>query len=258
MKEAAAYIYWLMREQAGCDPRRFFRSCAGMFRYIPDWWRFRRSYKGKLTFLPCLQDWSEQGGTAKGDYFLQDIHVAQKIYHASPEKHVDVGSRIDGFVAHVASFREIEVFDIRPVKSVVPGIVFRQADFMDAVNIVEEYCDSLSCLHALEHFGLGRYGDPVHPEGHLIGLRNMARMLKSGGTFYLSVPVGQERVQFNAQRIIHPCSLLNHAREAGLKIREFSFLLPGGTIETAEDIDETVNALINRPYALGIFTFVKL
>ena len=37
------------------------------------------------------------------------------IYAARPEKHVDVGSRVDGFVAHVASFREIEVFDVRPI-----------------------------------------------------------------------------------------------------------------------------------------------
>ena len=32
-----------------------------------------------------------------------------------------------------------------------------------------ECCDSLSCLHTVEHIGLGRYGDPVNCDGHLVG-----------------------------------------------------------------------------------------
>ena len=43
----------------------------------------------------------------------------------------------------------------------MPGVVFRQADLMNPVSLPitagEGYCDSLSCLHAIEHFGLGRY-----------------------------------------------------------------------------------------------------
>ena len=34
---------------------------------------------------------------------------AQKIFKACPEKHIDIGSRIDGFVAHVATYRKIAV-----------------------------------------------------------------------------------------------------------------------------------------------------
>jgi hypothetical protein len=37
------------------------------------------------------------------------------------------------------------------------------------------YCDSLSCLHALEHFGLGRYGDPIDPRGHEKGITRWRR-----------------------------------------------------------------------------------
>jgi len=37
---------------------------------------------------------------------------------------VDIGSRVDGFVAHVASFREIEVFDVRPISAQIPASSF--------------------------------------------------------------------------------------------------------------------------------------
>jgi hypothetical protein len=63
-----------------------------------------------------------------------------------------------------------------------------------------ECTDSLSCLHSIEHFGLGRYGDDIDPLGHLKGLEQLKRMVKSGGILYLSTPIGPERVEFNAHR----------------------------------------------------------
>ena len=37
-------------------------------------------------------------------YFHQDFVVARKIFERNPRLHIDVGSRVDGFVAHVATF----------------------------------------------------------------------------------------------------------------------------------------------------------
>jgi hypothetical protein len=62
-----------------------------------------------------LEDFADNAGVAKGHYFHQDLLVAKYIFEAKPERHIDVGSRVDGFVAHVASFREIEVLDVRPL-----------------------------------------------------------------------------------------------------------------------------------------------
>lgn len=176
-------------------------------RFLRDYWFFKRQRAKSSDMFswgrlyPCLRDWHDSGGSASGHYFHQDLLVAQRIYAEKPIKHVDVGSRVDGFVAHVATFRQIEVFDVRPLRGSHPNIVFVQADFMgDCTNLIH-YCDSLSCLHALEHFGLGRYGDRVDYEGHLKGLRNLAAMLKVGGKFYCSVPIGPQRVEFNAHRV---------------------------------------------------------
>jgi SAM-dependent methyltransferase len=109
---------------------------------------------------------------------------------------------VDGFVAHVASFRKIDVIDIRPLPDDIPNVYFKQANMMEKLPFeLEECCDSVSCLHALEHFGLGRYGDPVDPTGWKKGFNNLSAMLQVGGRLYLSVPVGPSRVEFNSHRV---------------------------------------------------------
>ena len=124
-----------------------------------------------------IKDYDSYAGGNKGHYFHQDLLVANFIFEKNPIKHVDVGSRIDGFVAHVASFRSIDVIDLRPLNNTHKNINFIQADMMSENIDFEISCDSLSCLHALEHFGLGRYDDPINPNGHLLGFNNLYKML---------------------------------------------------------------------------------
>jgi len=257
MKGIIEKLYWLLSAQFGFDPRRMVRSLRGTPKYVAGWLRFRRRYTGRLNLLPCLHDWYEEGVFAKDEYFWQDLHVARKVRLANPEKHVDIGSRIDGFVAHVASFREIEVFDIRPITSEIPGICFRQADLMSPPESIADYCDSLSCLHALEHFGLGRYGDPIDPYGYAAGLGNMAKMLRRGGLFYLSVPIGKERIEFNAHRIFDPHALVLLAEENGLSLKELAWIGPGQTLIQSSDPARDMDELGKLHYALGVFVFVK-
>lgn len=249
--------YWLLSDQFGIDPRKMLRSLVGLPRYVRDYLRFRSGYSGRLEFLPCLHDWHEEGGATKLEYFWQDLLVARKIYAARPVRHVDVGSRVDGFVAHVASFREIEVFDVRPISAEIPGVKFRQADFMQPAAAMKDYCDSLSCLHALEHFGLGRYGDPVDRTGYERGFANMAALVKKGGVFYLSVPIGVGRVEFNGQRVLEPQAIIRLALDNSLEPRELTLIRQGGRVENVELDDARLSDLARQRYALGLFTLVK-
>ena len=105
-------LYWVLSSQFGLNPRHFIYSILGMLRYVRDLFKFRKQYHGKIELMPCLHDWYEEGGSTKNEYFWQDLYVAQNINLIKPLTHVDIGSRVDGFVAHVASFRNIEVFDI--------------------------------------------------------------------------------------------------------------------------------------------------
>lgn len=236
-------------------PIKFFRSIP---RYVMNIFSFKKAYNGKFELLPCLHDWYEEGGNAKSEYFLQDLHIARLIFKNNPVNHLDIGSSVEGFVAHVASFRMIEVLDVRPINSNIPGIVFKQMDLSKPVELssYEKY-DSISCLHALEHFGLGRYGDPIDVDGHIKGIENMSKLLSKGGNFYLSVPIGIERVEFNANRVFKPESIISIASNFGLVFSKFG-LIENSVVtffDNKKDVD--FERLNSQRYALGMFIFVK-
>lgn len=250
-------LYWVLYTQFGIDPRKLFYSVKGLPRFFRSMYQFKLTYKGPLEIVPCLYDWYEEGGATKSEYFWQDLVVARMIYSKNPKKHVDIGSRVDGFVAHLASFREVEVFDIRYISSKIPGVIFKQADLMNPATELINYCDSLSCLHALEHFGLGRYGDPIDPKGYESGINNMADILCPGGIFYLSVPVGVERVEFNANRVFDPNTIVTVAKSAGLRLEKFSLFTSDGGLVEVDATFEKLSTIARKRYGLGIFVFVK-
>ena len=167
---------------------------------------------------------------------------------------------MDGFVAHVASFREIEVFDVRPISTLIPGVVFKRADLMKPDSLSSKEwgsCDSLSCLHAIEHFGLGRYGDPVDPRGYDHGMDNMAKLLKPEGRFYLSTPIGQERVEFNSHWVFDPRSIIRCAEKSGLQLQQLTLIGEGGTVRTIQLTEAALWECAQRSYNLGVFVFRK-
>lgn len=256
-KQIVLKLHWILSAQFGLDLRRLLLAIKGIVPYLVDWYKFRKEYPGKISIVPCLHDRYMDAGIATGEYFWQDLIVARMVFENNPVKHVDVGSRIDGFVSHVACYREIEVIDIRPVSSSVPGIVFTQKDISCDCEVIadEGYCDSLSCLHALEHFGLGRYGDPLDSAGHLKGLKNLSKMLRFGGTLYLSCPVGAERVEFNANRILDPVDLISAAKDCSLALKKFILYSEGDKL--VEMGKNQLEELRSSRYNLGIFVFTK-
>jgi SAM-dependent methyltransferase len=207
--------------------------------------------------MPCLSDRYESSGSTRGHYFYQDLLVARRVFERCPERHIDVGSRVDGFVAHVASFREVEVFDIRPLSVAIPSIVFRQADLMNMPAEFAECCDSLSCLHAIEHFGLGRYGDPIDLNGHVKGFNNLGRLLKPLGMLYFSVPIGPERIDFNANRVFAVQTILELASE-DFELASFSYVDDEGQLfENASVSSPDMQNNFGCQYGCGIFEWRK-
>jgi SAM-dependent methyltransferase len=249
----------------GFDPYKTFTTLRGLPAFISDYIQLRRQRPlDKIDFrfgrfYPCLGDRFAEGGQAKGHYFHQDLLVASKISNQKPKLHIDVGSRIDGFVAHVASFREITIIDIRHVLSKVKNITFLQADLMNKLpDELLECCDSLSCLHALEHFGLGRYGDPVCWNGHAVGFENLLTLLKPGGKFYFSVPIGYQRIEFNAHRVFSIAYLLDMFAGQGLHIDEFSFVDDRGNLHECAKLDQqNIKLNFGCSYGCGIFELTK-
>ena len=125
MRSYLIKAHQILSNQFGFDPLRLLRTLQELPHFYNDLRQFRKTYQGKISLLPCLHENHEEAGAIKSEYFWQDLLVARWIHEANPKKHVDIGSRVDGFVAHVASYREIEVFDIRSIGKVIPGMVFK-------------------------------------------------------------------------------------------------------------------------------------
>ncbi len=208
-------------------------------------------------FYPCLDERETDSGSASGHYFHQDLLVAGKIFQNNPQRHIDIGSRIDGFVAHVATFRKIEVADLRPMSTWVSNIIFKQADFTHNDLNLKDYCDSVSSLHAIEHFGLGRYGDKLDYNGHLKGLNNIYEMLQEGGKFYFSVPIGKPRIEFNAHRVFAVKYLVEMLQEK-YRIDSFSYVNDAGELfRDIPLIPEEFENSYGCNYGCGIFELTK-
>jgi len=183
--------------------------------------------------------------------------VAQFIYNNKPNRHIDIASRIDGFVAHVASFRSIEMMDIRDMdEPKIKNIEFLKKDLMNKSDVDKEITDSISCLHAIEHFGLGRYGDTIDPAGHVKGFNNIIRMLKPDGRLYISFPIGKKNeIHFNAHRVFHPKDIFNWCEKKNtLFLERFDYVDDFGNLNQNISLDKTN---LDVTYGCGIYTFKK-
>jgi len=202
---------------------------------------------------PITDDWEESAGVASGQYFHQDLLVAQFVHDHNPARHLDVGSSVQGFVAHVASFRQLDVLDIRTLPPTNhPNIQYNRSDLQELSPEVNY--DSISCLHALEHFGLGRYGDAIDPLGHLKGLDNLVNSLDPLGRLYLSFPIaGESRVDFNAHRVFHPEEPVSWLPQK-LKLVRFDYVDDSGDLIKQARPD----SIPPLTYGCGIYTFERL
>jgi len=243
--------------QFGFDLRKFFLAISE----IPYFVKSARRYAGRASnskfplklgnLRPMLTDRKAPAGHFNGIYFFQDIWAAKKIYVSKVSLHTDVGSSIEGFVAHVLCFTSVEVIDIRPLKISMPGLSFAQEDATTLSRFKDDSIESLSSLHAIEHFGLGRYGDPVSEDAYFRAMRSLARVLAPNGRLYFSVPIGWQRVQFNSQRLFNPLTILDIFSD--LKLLSFSAVNDRGEfIVNARPDDFT-----NLNCGCGMFEFTK-
>jgi len=242
----------------GADPRalvgalrgapRFVRHLAEYSRRVPLGAPFR-PHVGDL--FPVLTDYEAEAGTARGHYFHQDLWFARKICAARPARHLDIGSRVDGFVAHLLTFMPVTIIDVRPMESKVEGLTFVQADATRLDAFADGSVESVSTLHAVEHFGLGRYGDPIAPDACFTAMRSLARVLAPGGRLYFSVPIGRERVEFNAHRVFDPLTVLRSFSD--LRLASFAAVDDAGDLQTATEPE----AWRDARYACGLFELTK-
>lgn len=190
-------------------------------------------------------------GSMNHHYFHQDLWASKKIFESGVKDHIDVGSRIDGFIGHILSFCKVTYVDIRPLDSKVVGLTFVQGSITD-LPFETESIESLSCLHVIEHIGLGRYGDTIDSHGHIKAAKELTRVLKKGGYFYFGTPVGHEALYFDAHRVFDPVTIISLFKE--LTLVEYK-LIDDHAVQIEDDSDFSKSR--DCKYGCGLFVFIK-
>lgn len=219
-------------------------------RYVRDWRRYARLAGGRAPRLmdsyPCLTDWTAHT-PFDPHYFYQGAWLARRLAAAAPDFHVDVGSSVLMLGVLSAQVRTLQL-DYRPLRAGLAGLECAAAD-VKRLPIADGTLRSLSSLHVIEHVGLGRYGDPVDPAGSAQAARELARVLAPGGRLYVSVPVGRERVCFNAHRVFSPGSLASMF--APLELAGFSLVDDAGRFAEQASLEHAASL----DYGCGMFEF---
>jgi len=199
--------------------------------------------------LPCLDD--RTAGTGSDRHYVYHTAWAMRVLARSrPAAHVDVASSLY-FAALASAFVPVRYFEYRPVELHLSGLACDHADLLD-LPFADRSVQSLSCMHVVEHVGLGRYGDPLDPDGDLKAMAELERVLAPGGDLLFVAPVGKPRVQFNAHRIYG----FDQVAEAfeGLELVEFALVPDRKNGSTLIDRATKEQADAQR-YGCGCFWF---
>ncbi|MBI5502664.1 MAG: DUF268 domain-containing protein [Deltaproteobacteria bacterium] len=244
----------LLRQLVAASPLRWPGLPREMWRFLASHRDFRRLAaesgamgSGQTRFHPALFDRDALGFDAH--YTFQAAWATRRIVGAAPPRHVDVSSD-HRFVTQLASCLPVLYVEFRPVPLGLAGLETRQGD-VTALPFQDQSIPSLSCLHVVEHVGLGRYGDPLDPLGHMKACRELQRVLAPGGMLLLSVPVGRSGVWFNAHRVLDPASVAGLMPE--LRLVEFCAVTGDGRyVEHANPPD-----FRSEEYACGMYRMTR-
>ncbi|MCP4246952.1 MAG: DUF268 domain-containing protein [bacterium] len=174
--------------------RRFWTSYHAYRGLAPAGWQPEMRH-----LYPCVGDDTDQTAI-EPTYYYQDAWAFEKIVAADPDRHVDVGSH-HKFVALLSKVVPVTMVDIRPLSLPLASLKFREGSAL-ALPFESGSLPSVSSLCVIEHIGLGRYGDPLDPEGSEKAIEELKRVLAPGGRLYLSIPLGDRNVvAFNAGRM---------------------------------------------------------
>jgi SAM-dependent methyltransferase len=165
---------------------------------------------------------SDRGSVTPIDrhYTYHPAWAARVLAKTRPGKHVDISSIVN-FCTVVSAFIPVEFYDFRPAPIELDRLYTGAAN-LTKLHFRSDSIASLSCMHVIEHIGLGRYGDPLDPDGDLKAIGELVRVLAPDGDLLVATPVGRPRVAFNAHRVY------DHEVFAGyfapLELVEFAFI----------------------------------
>ena len=229
----------------------------GFVLFVADLWLFKKELKRskfnntKLHLYPRLLERTVETNF-DGHYVYHTAWAARCLRDINPKVHVDISSSLY-FCSIASAFIPVDFYDYRPARLKLSSL---SSNFVDLLNLdfKDGSLESISCMHVIEHLGLGRYGDEVNVTSHLTAIAELKRVVKPGGSILFVVPVGREKIYFNAHRVFSVKTILNIFSD--YKLEKFSYLpdtyLDSGLIE-----NPTEDFCAENEYGCGMFWFKK-
>jgi len=234
------------------DPISFVQGLSGYVWFFRDMAKYKiMDPKAKifnLSFFPVLNE-KVSYTPFDAHYFYQQLWVFENVLKQKPKLHIDIAStyHMSGYLSKIVKTIFI---DYRPIDADLKNLKIKRGNILD-LKLKDDSVSSLSCLHTIEHIGLGRYGDSIDPLGTKKACEELSRVLAKKGKLYLSTPVGKSRICFNAHRVHAPQQIIKYCK--GLKLVSFSVVDDEGKFHNKADHKKYSRS----SYACGLFVFTK-
>ena len=232
---------------------RFPKNIIRLFEFFGEYRRFKKLSDDRFSvklkdIYPCLKDKTSITPFDQ-HYIYHPAWAARVLARTKPAYHVDISSKLS-FSTIVSAFVPVRFYDYRPADMKLSGLESAFAD-LNGLPFEDDSQPSISCMHTIEHIGLGRYGDVIDTKGDLKAINELKRVVKPGGDVLFVTPVGTPRIEYNAHRVYSYEQIISYF--APLQLVEFA-LVPdeGGFIDNAD-----VSLAEKQHYGCGCFWFKK-
>ncbi|TKC55810.1 DUF268 domain-containing protein [Pedobacter hiemivivus] len=212
----------------------------------------KRFLLDEAHLYPCLNDNTAETGFDR-HYIYHPAWAARIIKQNNPAKHIDISSILN-FSSMLSAFLPVDFYDYRPAKLELSNLKSLQGDLMN-LPFPSDSVESISCMHTIEHVGLGRYGDPMDYDGDIKAINELKRVLAPSGSLLFVVPLGAtDTIHFNAHRVYSKQQVLDLFSD--MKLEEFAFI-PEDENDGGLVIDPSKQLLDKSNYGCGCFWFTK-
>jgi len=235
--------------------KRAYRSA----KFVRDFRTFKKlsAAKGKTDVL-----WSERSPqlfdntpvtSFDAHYVYHPAWAARAVRKIAPKLHIDISS-ILSFSTMLSAFIPTVFYDYRPARLTLDNLKSERCD-LRALPFKDRSVESISCMHTVEHIGLGRYGDALDPEGDVKAINELKRVVAKGGSLLFVVPIGgEQKVYFNAHRVYTYRQIRNLFD--GFRINDF-MLIPDDAVKNGTIANATEADADKQRYGCGCFWFIK-
>lgn len=227
--------------------------------FVRDFFTFKRlASKYDKRFVPKLSDvqaflYEKTDHTFfSAHYIYHPAWAARIIAKTKPDFHVDISSTLH-FSSILSAFIPTKFYDYRPANLNLSNLESGREDLM-SLSFPSCSINSLSCMHTIEHIGLGRYGDKIDPKADMQAISELKRVIAKNGNLLIVVPIGKPKIVFNAHRIYSFDQIISYF--GGFELRDFC-LIPDGAVKTGLIYNATKKQADIQNYGCGCFWFVK-